>query len=93
MIVPQIKPSNLCIKLGHKAYFLLPLPPSQLLYMLVPYITQSKKYAEGQSFVVGSSAYLHCVLKVQLAVNLKSESKQSVFYRGALWIHYCYAAH
>lgn len=44
MIVPQMKPSNLCIKLGHKAYFLFSL---QLLYMLVHYITEKKIYAEG----------------------------------------------
>lgn len=44
MIVPQIKPSNLCIKLGHKAYFLF---SSQLPYMLVYYITERKNYAEG----------------------------------------------
>lgn len=45
MIVPQIKPSNLCIKLGHKAYFLF---ASQLPYMLVHYIRQRKYKLKGE---------------------------------------------
>lgn len=43
MIVPQIKPSNLCIKLGHKAYFFFPSPRfTAPVHISALYYTQKK---------------------------------------------------
>lgn len=50
MIVPEIKSSNLCVKLGHKAYFLFPSPPfAAPIHVSTLYYTEQKRMLKGRA--------------------------------------------
>lgn len=95
MIVPQIKLFNLCIKLGHKAYFPFPSPP-----FTAPIHVSALCYREeelcwraelcGWLFSISMMRFTSTACSQLLRRH--AESKQSVFYHDALWVHCHYAA-
>lgn len=95
MIAPQIKLFNLCMKLGHKAYFPFPSPPFTAPIHVSALCYREEKLcwrAELCGWLFSISMMCFTSTACSQILRQRAESKQSVFFHDALWVNCHYAA-